>query len=180
MLILCLGSCSNAHATRPRGSGVWEEQAQLLQESRPEGELGTSPSSFLGGFSGAPDKLLPHEPASGSSSRDSRVMLVVQGAPGTHSWPAVAHRGGWYNPCFGHGLCKWTRRGQGGWQGCTAPRLPQGGCPILNRGSSQFLVSSWRILAQLSFALTLLFNLQQINIATIVIKITFEQPREAI
>lgn len=35
MLILWLGSCSNAHAMHPRGDGVWEEQAQLLEEILP-------------------------------------------------------------------------------------------------------------------------------------------------
>lgn len=170
---------------RVRGDPACEKsKPSCSRKVAPRASLALLPAAFWGGsvehLTNCSHVSQPGQAASSSSSRDSRVMLVVQGAPGTHSWPAVAHRGGWYNPCFGHGLCKWTRRGQGGWQGCTAPRLPQGGCPILNRGSSQFLVSSWRILAQLSFALTLLFNLQQINIATIVIKITFEQPREAI
>lgn len=35
MLILWLGSCSNAHAMHPRVGGVWEEQAQLLEEILP-------------------------------------------------------------------------------------------------------------------------------------------------
>lgn len=35
MLILWLGSCSNAHAMHPSGDSVWEEQAQLLEEILP-------------------------------------------------------------------------------------------------------------------------------------------------
>lgn len=148
------------------GAGVWEEQAQLLEESHPEGKLGTCPSSILRGFSGAPDKQLLCKLAGPASQRwlQQRLAGDAGGARGSgHS--RMTTRGP-------HGLLVqpllWPRAVQMGteWTGWAAevysPHLPQGGFPILRKikGSSEFLGSSWRILAQPSFALTLLFILQ--------------------
>lgn len=159
MLILWLGSCSNAHATRPRGSGVWEEQAQLLEESRPEGKLGTSPGSIFGGVAWSTWQTAPTwaSPARQPAVAPGETLgwcwwCKVLQAPCLHRWPVQPLLWPWIVQ---------TGMERTGWaEGVHSPHLPQGGLPVLRRGSSQFLVSSWRILAQLSSALTLLFNLQ--------------------
>lgn len=128
--------------------------------------LALVPAAFWGGFSGAPDKQLLYKLAGPASQRWLRQRLAgdAGGARGSgHS--RVTTRGP-------HRLLVqpllWPRAVQMGteWTGSAAevysPHLPQGGFPILRKikGSSEFLVSSWRILAQPSFALTLLFDLQ--------------------
>lgn len=87
------------------GVGVWEQQAQLLEKSHPEGKLGTSPSSILGWVQWSTWQTAPTQAGWTHSgcSRDLRGMLVVQGVLGTHGWPAVAHTGGWYSPALAMG-----------------------------------------------------------------------------
>lgn len=125
MLILWLGSCSNAHAMHPRGGWCVRRASPAARGKSPWGQAWhLSQQHFEGGsvehLTNSSYASWLDQPASGGCSRDSRVMLVVQGAPGTHGWPPVAHLGCWYNPCFGHGLCKWVQNGQGGRQKCIA------------------------------------------------------------
>ena len=168
MLILWLGSCSNAHAMRPRGAGVWEKQAQLLEGSHPEGELGTSPGSILRGgvvrwstWQSAPtwaSSPARHPVVAAAETQGwcwwCKVLQAPMGATrGSHRWQA--------QPLFCPEALQMGTERRGWVAEVHYCHLPQGCFPILRRkGSSWFLVSSWRILARLSFALTLLFNLQ--------------------
>lgn len=166
MLVLWLGSCSNAHAMCPRGAGVWEEQAQLPKESLLRASLALWPRIFLRGFSGAPDKSLPCESARPGGQRWLQLRLVADvGRARCPRYPCLTSHGPqrWlvHNPCTSHGPWKWAWRGQGGQQRCTVPTFPRVAFQFWEEEDiPQLLGSSWRMVARPSFASTLLFNSQ--------------------